>query len=312
MPALFSDTFSGYSPGASPFDGWSNIDGGGGVIVDFSTYAGGHFAGQTGHGCNIYGGEILWGGPAETSVIPNSTVVWSGLGHNQGQSILGPSMYIGITTDTTQGFQIAGLVIEPDETISLYAGAPFVGTFASFANTVTQLYHPDTWQTWQVAWQASSAQVITGTGSGAGTNYFIAVTASVWLEGTLIINGAYTVTNVQIGTSTGMAPSAGINEYFFGAYIGGQQYLSEIWATDSALGTATFPFLGTGTSTSNVRMTQQVMEYARTAPPRNVRMTQGVVEMIQYPAQRNVRMTQGVVEIIKKGGLPSGWVVQEV
>jgi hypothetical protein len=221
-------------------------------------------------------------------------------------------MYIGITTDTTQGVQIAGLVIEPDETISLYAGAPFVGTFASFANTVTQLYHPDTWQTWQVAWQASSAQVITGTGSGTATYFFIAITASVWLEGTLIINGAYKITNVQIGTGPGMAPSAGMNEYFFTAYFVGQQYLSEIWATDLALGTATFPFLGTGTGTSNARMTQQVVEYARTAPPRSVRMTQGVVETILYPAQRNVRMTQGVVEIIKKGGAPQGWVVHEV
>jgi hypothetical protein len=308
MATLFSDQFTSYSIGASPFDGWSNVNGGGGVIVDFSTYAGGNLSGQTGHGCNIYGGDILWGGPA-ASIIPNSTVVWSGLGRGDAQ--LGPSMYIGITTDTTWGFQIAGLVIEPDETISLYAGAPFVGTATAFANTVTQLYHPDTWQTWQVAWQLSSVQVI-GTGSGGGTNYFIGVTASVWLEGTLIINGAYTVTNVQIGTSTNMAPSAGMNKYLFTAYIYGQQYLSEIWATDSALGTATFPFLGTGTSTSNARMTQQVVEYARTAPPRNVRMTQGAVEIIQYPAQRNIRMTQGVVEIIKKSGGPQGWVVQEV
>ena len=310
MAVIFSDTFSGYSPGVSPFDGWSNVSGGGGIIVDLSTYAGGNLSGQTGHGCNIYGGAILYGGPAEAAEIPASTVVWSGLGYNNGRGILGASMYIGITTDTSQGFEIAGLVIEPDETISLYAGAPFVGTQTAFANTVTQLYHPNTWQTWQVAWQTSSVQVI-GTGSGAGTNYFIGVTASVWLEGTLIINGAYTVTSVQIGTGTGMAPSATMNEYFFQS-TPGSGYLAEIWATEAALGTATFPFLGTGTSTSNVRMTQQVMEYARTAPPRNVRMTQGAVEIIQYPAQRNIRMTQGVVEIIKKGGAAQGWVVQEV
>jgi hypothetical protein len=221
-----------------------------------------------------------------------------------------PSQTIAITTDTTNGFNIASLVVEPDYTVSLYVDSqPFFNVSAAFANTPTQLYNPNVWQLWQASWSLSSVPFVTGTGTSTHVTNFIGVTASVWLEGTLVINGAFGTSGVSIGTGSDVGAPL-INEYAFSCPPG-DGYLAEIWATDSFLGTTTFPFIGSPPGGA-ARMTQGVFEYAATKPSRNVRMTQGVVEIPMRPTHRNMRMTQGVVEIIKKGGAAEGWVVQEV
>jgi hypothetical protein len=310
MSIIYSDDFSSYTPGQDPFDGWTDLGPGKGQIVAFNTYGTGNLYGQTGQGYNIASGPILYGGLGTTAMIPNATQVAVILGTND----FPPVMSIGITTDTTDGLIIASLIVQDDYTLGLQVNSqPFVNTPKVFANSTTQLYWPNVWQMYQVSWGLSSVPVITGTGTTTHTTEFIAVTASVWLEGTLVFNNAFGTSGISIGTGSDVG-AAQMNEYFFGVNVGaeGHGFLSEIWATDSFLSTATFPFAGTNPGGS-ARMEKGIVEWAgRAGLQANARMTQGVVEIPRRPATRNVRMTQGVVEIIKRGGAAQGWVVYEV
>ena len=309
MSVIYSDNFSSYTPGQNPFDGWTDLGPGKGEVVAFSTYGGGNLYGQTGQGYNIDSGPILYGGLGTTSQINSATQVMVAIGTNDA----GPTMSIGVTTDTSDGLVIASLQVQPDYTMGLVVSSqPFVNNSYVFANTPTQMYWPNVWQMWQVAWALSDVPIITGTGTATHTTHFMGVAATVWLEGTRVLTGLGT-TGITLGTG-GVVGGALMNEYFFGVNVGaeGHGFLSEIWATDSALSTATFPFLGTNPGGS-ARMQQGIMEILRHSPLQaNVRMTQGVVEIPRIPATRNVRMTQGVVEIIKRGGQPQGWMVYEV
>jgi hypothetical protein len=309
MSIIYSDNFSSYTPGQDPFDGWEDLGPGQGEIVAFNTYAGGNLYGQTGQGYNIASGPIRYGGVGTTSQIAQVTTVWSAIGTND----LPPTMSIGITTDTTQGFIIASFIVQNDYTIGLQvANQPFINAPFVFSNSPTQLYWPNVWQMWQVAWTLGDIPIVTGSGTNTHTTHFMGVGATVWLEGTKILTGVGT-SGITLGTS-GQVGAPLTNEYLLGVNVGaeGHSFLSEIWATDSALTTATFPFAGTNPGGA-ARMQQGIVEWmGRSGLQANVRMTQGVVEIPRVPATRNVRMTQGVVEIIKRGGTPQGWVVQEV
>ena len=305
MSIIFTDDFSSYTPGQDPFGNWQDLGFFKGQIVTLS-----NFDGQTKQGYNIGDGPIQFGG-GTTAQLPQTTVMWSSLGDRN----LGVVHQIGLSTDTSLG-QIAYVNIEPDNTISLnVANQPFVNVSQVFANSPTQLFFSNTWQTWQVAWSLSDVAIITGTGTNTHTSHFIGVTASLWMDGTLLINGAFGTSGFPLSTS-GFAIAAA-NKYFFGhpaSIGGGAGYLNYIWATDSALATATFPFApGTGAGGA-VRDTQSVVEVSKKFPQNAARFTQGAVELTKMPPTgvRHARFTQGVVEIIKRGGSAQGWMVYEV
>jgi hypothetical protein len=310
MSIIFSDNFSGYAPGTDPFGNWTDQGFGKGQVVNFATNAGGAFWGQSGHGYNIGDGPIQYGGLGTTAEVAASTVVWFGLGDRN----LGIAHTILITTDTTNGQNIATVTIEPDETISVYVdNQPGINVPLVIGNAPTQNYHPNVWQMWQVTWQLSDIPVVTGTGTATHTTHYIGVTADVWMNGTAIIAGAFGTTGIIISTSGGPgAPLMNVYQLGHPNTIGGfAGYLAEVWATTTALGTATFPFAGTNPGGAS-RMTQGVMEVAKRNPGAEARFTQGSVEIIKAPPTREARMTQGVVEIIKRRGLGVGWRVYEV
>lgn len=304
MSIIFTDDFSGYTVGQNPFGSWQDLGFLKGDIVQLS-----NFDGQTKKGYNIGDGPIQFGGTGTTAAIPQATVMWSSLGDRN----LGVTHIIGLSTDTSLG-QIAYFNTESDGSVSLYVtGQPFINVPKAFANTPTQMYFSNTWTTWQVAWSLSDVAIITGTGTSTHTSHFIGVTADVWMDGTLIINGAFGTSGFEL--TTGGFASAELNKYFFGHSPnvgGGAGYLNYIWAADTIVSTATFPFApGTGAGGAT-RDTQSVVEVTKKTPQNKARLTQGAVEMVKLPPTRQARFTQGVVEIIKRGGGGVGWQVYEV
>lgn len=282
MAIIFSDTLESYSIGQNPPSGFLDIGFFKGQIVA-NTFS-------RNDGSRVYqmglNGEIFY----QLSSNPTAaSVYWLGVNTPD----------VGIANGSTGqlGQQLAYFHVESDLTVSLYVTSTTTGGLfggaALIANSITPVVHNGVWQDYQAAFSLSTALFTSGT----TTHTYVAVSGTAWVAGTAVCHGAGTTTLSATALPTG---SLALDNIFFS----GNGFVDDLWATDAALTTATFPF----SNPTSARVTQAVIETVRRGVP-SARVTQGVTEIIKRPIP-SARVTQGVVEVIKRN-TGVGWIVYE-
>lgn len=311
----FDDNFSEYTPGSTNITGFINNWQGitqFPIIVDFGTMTGSSsatgFYEREGHGAFLSNLSIVFQDINNQNDVTATQVVWAGWS-GAGTGI--PMLYVdnvnlstGTSSNPTQFFNIGGVVVNNDYTMSfiipstntggIYAGAQIVTT------TPQQVVYPYTWQYFQCQFNISSI-VLSGT-------TFVKVACTLAVNGTQVLNGTG-VTDLLLSVLW-TSPNAVVNQWRFK----GQGYLGDI-TSYVANGTSTLPPLTTwphpGTPLQ-ANFTQGVLEQAAVPNINQSHFTQGVVEIPAIPSLRYARMTQGVVEFV---GIfarpPGGWWVYE-
>lgn len=309
----FDDNFSEYTPGGTTMNGWINNFQGiaqNPVIVNFGTMTGSSsatgFFEREGQGAFLGNLDIIFQDINNQSDVVATQVTWAGFATSNSVPVLfidNVNLSTGTSSNPAQFFNLAGLTINPDYTMSfilpstntggLFSGAAYVET------TEQQVVFPYTWQYFQVLFGLSSITLL-------GTSY-VKVACTLGVNGTQVLNGTG-VTALPV-TNLWTSPAAVVNQWRFA----GGGYLGDI-TSYVANGSSTLPAFGTWphpTTPLQANYTQGVVELAKINNTNPARVTQGVVEIPGIPTLRYAHVTQGVVEIVGRFSVPNFWYVFE-
>lgn len=286
MSIIFSDDLESYALNQDPFGLWLDLGFFKGKITTNTL--------NRNTGTRIYqmglNGQLVFSYPQ----INEITAYWVGV--NTPDMIIGAS-----TTSTALGQNYAWLHVEADRTVSFYVNSTFgsPGVGVPVGRSVNQVTYVDTWQDYQVDVHTASAVVVI---SSTSTRTVLQVSGDIFVEGTLVVNVPPTNTDLDIAS----LPFA-INK-INNLQFSGNGFIDNLWATNPVVGTATFPFIGTGVNPTKARVTQGAVEVVKRFTSQAL-VTQGAVEVIKLPP-RQARVTQGVIEVIKRGNTTQ-WEVYE-
>lgn len=222
-------------------------------------------------------GQIAFPLDVDLALYPTNqtTVCWATLSNNGKPGTL--NLFSTDPANPISGAQIlASVVFEADASVSIAApGAPKI-------NSLVPIFPYNTWALFQLTAFFGSVLI--------GGQFYVSITASLAVNGKVLISSGVFVTNILVSGLWNAAPSA--NQWVFTGAANGQ-FFGEFAATQTIETLPFYPNPGSPLASHDSQMVVELME--QFAP--NARLTQGVVELMTQYAP-HARTSQMVVELI--------------